>query len=171
MIDAVKTGDQTVVLRFATPGDTSLILEFVHKLAKYERLSHEVVATEELLADALFGERPVAEVILVHHGETPAGFALFFTSFSSYLGRPGITIEDLFVEPDLRGKGIAKRLLGFIARLAIERGCGRIEWGVLDWDDPAVRMYRKSGAEALSDWNVFRVSGEALEQLATHQRD
>ncbi len=171
MSDSARTGDPKIALRFATPADTGLILEFIHKLAQYEKLAHEVVATEELLGDALFGKRPVAEAVLAHHADTPAGFALFFSNFSSYLGRPGIHIEDLFVEPGLRGKGVAKRLVRFIARLAVERGCGRLEWGVLDWDDPAARLYRDFGAEALSEWSVFRLSGPALERLAADPRE
>ena len=171
MNDSDKAGGSNIVLRFATPDDTRLILEFVHKLAKYEKLGHEVLATEELIGDALFGQQPVAEVVLAYHGDTPAGFVLFFRNFSSYLGRPGIHIEDLFVEPEMRGRGIAKRILGFISQLAIQRGCGRIEWGVLDWDDPAVRLYRKAGAEALSEWSLYRISGEALENLATLSRE
>lgn len=167
MNDTTPAGVSTIALRFATPDDTPLILEFIHKLARYEKLAHEVVATEALLGEALFGEHPVAEVVLAHDGDTPAGFALFFRNFSSYLGRSGIHIEDLFVEPQMRGKGIAKQLLAFIARLALERGCGRLEWGVLDWDDPAVRLYRKTGAEALSEWSVYRVSGDAIAELAS----
>lgn len=166
MNETTPRGAPGLTLRFATPDDVPLVLAFIHKLATYEKLAHEVVATEPLIADALFGEHPVAEVVLAHHRGEPAGFALFFRNFSSYLGRPGIHIEDLFVEPALRGNGIARRLLGFVARLALERGCGRLEWGVLDWDDPAVRLYGKTGAEALSEWSVYRVSGEALERLA-----
>jgi GNAT superfamily N-acetyltransferase len=143
-----------------------LILSFIRELAEYERLSHEVVATEEALRDHLFGERPVAEVVIAESGGDPAGFALFFHSFSTFLGRPGIYLEDLYVKPEFRGKGMGRALLIHLARLAKERGCGRLEWSVLDWNEPAIGFYRGLGASPVGGWTVYRVSGEALEGLA-----
>jgi GNAT superfamily N-acetyltransferase len=143
-----------------------LILAFIEELAEYERLSHEVVATEETLRRWLFGGRPVAEVLIGEDGEKPTGFALFFHSFSTFLGRPGIYLEDLYVRPEFRGRGIGRALLVHLARLAKERGCGRLEWSVLDWNEPAIGFYRDIGASPVSGWTVYRVSGEALEELA-----
>jgi GNAT superfamily N-acetyltransferase len=142
-----------------------LILSFIRELAEYERLSHEVVATEEALRDHLFGERPVAEVVIAESGGDPAGFALFFYSFSTFLSRPGIYLEDLYVKPEFRGKGMGRALLIHLARLAKERGCGRLEWSVLDWNEPAIGFYRGLGASPVGGWTVYRVTGEALEGL------
>ena len=143
-----------------------LILSFIRELAEYERLSDEVVATEEALRAHLFGERPVAEVVIGEEGGTPAGFALFFHSFSTFLGRPGIYLEDLYVRPESRGRGVGRALLVHLARLAKERGCGRLEWSVLDWNEPAIGFYGRLGASPVDGWTVFRVTGEALEELA-----
>ena len=143
----------------------ALILSFIRELAEYERLSHEVVATEEALRDHLFGERPVAEVVIAEDGEAAAGFALFFHSFSTFLGRPGIYLEDLYVRPAFRGRGTGRALLVHLARLAKERGCGRLEWSVLDWNEPAIGFYRRIGASPVGGWTVYRLSGEALEGL------
>ena len=149
----------------ATPADVPLIFDFVRKLAEYEKLSHEVVATEEGLRDGLFGARPVAEVLLAYWADEPAGFALFFHNFSTFVGKPGIYLEDLFVETKHRGRGIGKGLLARVAQIAYERGCGRLEWAVLDWNRPAIDFYRSMGAAAMHDWTVFRLSGDALRRL------
>ena len=150
----------------AQEADVALILSFVRKLADYENLPHEVAATEDGLRAALFGERRIAEVVLAYLNERPAGFALFFHNFSTFLGRPGIYLEDLFVEPELRGQGIGRALLVYLARVARERGCGRLQWSVLDWNAPAIGFYERLGAVPLKEWTVYRVTGEALERLA-----
>ena len=155
-----------VHVRAASEKEVPLILAFIKELAEYERLSHEVVATEEFLREHLFGERPVAEVIVAEEGTDPAGFALFFHSFSTFLGRPGIYLEDLYVRPEFRGRGMGRVLLVHLARLARERGCGRLEWSVLDWNEPAIGFYRGIGASPVGGWTVYRVTGEALEDLA-----
>ncbi|HET7478638.1 MAG TPA: GNAT family N-acetyltransferase [Rubrobacteraceae bacterium] len=155
-----------LVVRPATEEDVPLILAFVRELAEYERLSHKVAATGEDLRRSLFGERRFAEVLLAYLGEEPAGFALFFHNFSTFLGRPGIYLEDLFVRPEYRGAGVGRVLLSHLARLAVERGCGRLEWWVLDWNEPAIGFYRKLGAAPMDDWTVYRVTGEALDRLA-----
>ena len=153
-------------IRPATERDVPLILSLIRELAEYERLSHEIVATEEILRDSLFGERPAAEVLLGYVGDDPAGFALFFHNFSTFLGRPGIYLEDLYVRPEFRGAGIGRAMLVHLARLARERGCGRLEWSVLDWNEPAIGFYKSLGASPVSGWTVYRVTGEALEALA-----
>ena len=149
----------------ASERDVAVILSFIRKLADYEKLSHQVAATEDLLRKTLFGERRVAEVLIAYLADEPAGFALYFHNFSTFLGRPGIYLEDLFVEPGHRGKGIGKALLIEIARIAKERDCGRVEWAVLDWNKPAIDFYRSLGAVPLDDWTLFRVTGEALDKL------
>jgi GNAT superfamily N-acetyltransferase len=153
-------------IREATEHDVPLILSLIRELAEYERLSHEVLATEEVLRDALFGERRVAEVVLGYVGDDPASFALFFHNFSTFLGKPGIYLEDLYVRPEFRGAGTGRALLAHLARLARERGCGRLEWSVLDWNEPAIGFYKGIGASPVSGWTVYRVTGEALEELA-----
>lgn len=153
-------------IREATEEDVPLILAFVRELAEYEKLSHEVVATEEALRDSLFGERRVAEVLLGYVEDEPAAFALFFHNFSTFLGKPGIYLEDLFVRPEFRGTGLGKAMLSHLAGLAKERGCGRLEWWVLDWNEPAIGFYKGLGAEPMDEWTVYRVTGEALERLA-----
>ena len=150
----------------ATPGDVGLILSLVRELADYEKLSHEVVATEDGLRDALFGARPAAETLIAYVDGEPAGFALFFTSFSTFAGRPGVYVEDLFVRPAARRLGIGRRLFAHVARLARERGCGRLEWSVLDWNEPALRFYAGLGARPLDEWTVHRLTGDALARLA-----
>jgi GNAT superfamily N-acetyltransferase len=154
------------MIRAATESDVPLILRFVRELAEYERLAHEVVATEEALGETLFGARPYAEVAIAEEDGEPAGFALFFHNYSTFLARPGIYLEDLYVRPEMRGRGIGRALLAHLARLAVERGCGRLEWWVLDWNADAIRFYRSLGAEAMDDWTVFRVAGDALRRLA-----
>ena len=146
--------------------DVSLILSFIKELAEYERLSHDVVATEELLRESLFGENVRAEVLIAYERDQAVGFALFFHNFSTFVGRPGIYLEDLYVKPHARGRGIGRALLSFLARLAKERGCGRLEWAVLDWNEPAIRFYKNLGAVPMSEWTVFRTTGVALDRLA-----
>jgi GNAT superfamily N-acetyltransferase len=153
-------------IRPAVAADVPIILEFIKKLAAYEKLSHEVVASEELLTETLFGAKRTAEVAIGYLGAKPVGFVLFFHNYSTFLGRPGIYIEDLFVEEDSRGRGCGRALLLYVARLAKERRCGRLEWSVLDWNEPAIGFYKKLGAVPMSDWTVFRMTGEALDTLA-----
>ncbi len=155
-----------VEIRPATAEDAPLILGFIRELAEYEKLSHEVVATEDSLREALFGERSFAEVLLAFLGEEPIGFALFFHNFSTFLGRPGIYLEDMYVRPEFRGVGVGRALLVHIAGLARDRNCGRLEWSVLDWNEPAIGFYERIGASPVSGWTVYRVTGEALEELA-----
>ena len=156
-----------ILVREASAADVALILAFIRELAEYERLSHEVVATEDGVRESLFGERPYAEVLIAEHDGSPAGFALFFHNYSTFLGRPGIYLEDLYVRPEFRGAGIGKKLLVRLARLARSRGCGRLEWWVLDWNEPSIGFYEKLGAVPMDDWTVYRVSGPALEDLAS----
>ncbi len=156
-----------VEIRPATEADVPLILSFIRELAEYERLSHEVVATEEALRDSLFGERRFAEVVLGYLADDPAGFALFFHSFSTFLGKPGIYLEDLYVRPEHRGAGIGRSLLVHLASLARERGCGRLEWSVLDWNEPSIEFYKALGAVPMDEWTIFRVTGDALTRLGT----
>jgi len=154
-------------LRPATEADLDTIIELIHALAEYEREPNAVQLDREVLRGHLFGERPMAEVLLAEtDGGESAGFALFFHNFSTWLGRPGIWLEDLFVRPEFRGQGHGKALLVRLAQIARERGCGRLEWPVLDWNEPSIAFYRALGAEALDEWTIYRVSGEALEQLA-----
>lgn len=155
-----------LVTREATIDDVPLLLTFIKELAEYERLLHEVVATEELLRATLFGERRVAEVLIGEHAGDAVGFALFFHNFSTFVGRPGIYLEDLYVRPAHRGKGFGRALLTHLARLAKRRGCGRLEWAVLDWNEPAIGFYRGLGAVAMDEWTVYRVAGDALDRLA-----
>jgi GNAT superfamily N-acetyltransferase len=162
----IQTQIPGFVIREATIADVSLILAFIRDLAEYEKLLHEVVATEETLRETLFGNRRVAEVVIGYLDNQPVSFALFFHNFSTFLGRPGIYLEDLFVKPETRGKGIGKMMLAFLAKLAKDRGCGRLEWWVLDWNEPAIRFYRSIGAVPMDEWTVNRVTGDALEQLA-----
>ena len=156
----------TVSIRPATHDDLPVIAELIRGLARYEKLEHEVVMTEELLAASLFGKRQYAEVLLAEDDGEAVGFALFFHNFSTFLGRPGIYLEDLFVVPEHRGKGIGRLLLASLARLAVERGCGRLEWAVLDWNQDAIRFYERMGARPNSGWTVYRLTGEALSGLA-----
>lgn len=142
-----------------------LILSFIRKLAEYERLSSKVVADEEQLRKSLFGPRPAAEVAIAYFGEKPAGFAVYFHNFSTFAGRAGIYLEDLFVETQFRGKGVGKSLLVFLAKLAEERGCARIDWAVLDWNEPAKAFYSRLGAEPMEDWTIYRLSGAGLKSL------
>jgi GNAT superfamily N-acetyltransferase len=153
-------------IRPAVAEDVPLIFSFVKELAAYERLSHEVVATEDGLREELFGDRPVAEVILAYLGSTPVGFALFFHNMSTFVGRRGLYLEDLYVRPEYRGRGFGRAMLLYLARLAKQRRCGRFEWAVLDWNEPAIAFYKTLGAVPMDQWTVFRLTGEALELLA-----
>ncbi len=155
-------------LRPATPADVALILAFIRELAVYERLEHEVRATEDDLRKALFGERPVVEAVIASLDGEPVGYALFFANFSTFLGKPGLYLEDLFVRPAARGAGIGRELLEYLARVAVERGWGRFEWSVLDWNEPSIAFYKKVGAKPMEEWTVFRITGEALTRLARH---
>ncbi len=156
----------SIRIRSATKEDVPVVAELIRGLARYEKLEHEVVMTEDLLAAGLFGERPYAEVLLAVDEDRPVGFALFFHNFSTFRGRPGIYLEDLFVVPEERGSGIGRALLEHLARLAVDRGCGRLEWAVLDWNRDAIAFYERLGARPNSDWTVYRLTGEALATLA-----
>src|SRR6185437_7926262 len=156
----------TVTVRPALECETPLILQFVRELAQYEHLEEQMIAGEEQMRAALFGPRPYAEVVFVCWEAQPVGFALFFHSFSTFLGRPGIYLEDLFVRRQFRGRGCGRRLLVWLAELAVERGCGRLEWAVLAWNAPAIGFYRRLGAVPMEEWTVFRLAGAALETLA-----
>jgi GNAT superfamily N-acetyltransferase len=152
-------------IRVATESDVATILSFINKLAEYEKLSHEVAATEALLRETLFGPRRTAEVAVGTFEGAPVGFVLFFHNFSTFLGRPGLYIEDLFVEESFRRRGFGGALLRYVAKLAVQRKCGRLEWSVLDWNQPAINFYKKLGAIPMEDWTVFRVTGENLQNL------
>jgi GNAT superfamily N-acetyltransferase len=153
-------------IRAATASDVESIVAFIRELAEYERLEHEVVATSDSIRQWLFGARPAAEVLIAEIAGEAVGFALFFTSFSTFLAQPGIYLEDLFVRPAYRGAGIGRALLQRVAELACERGCGRLEWAVLDWNEPAIGFYERLGAKAMGEWTTWRVTGEALEVMA-----
>jgi GNAT superfamily N-acetyltransferase len=157
-------------IRRAVRSDVPQILRFIRGLAEYERLAGACVASEESLAETLFGARAYAEVLIADWNAEPAGFALFFHSYSTFLARPGIFLEDLFVEPDRRGNGIGKGLLAELARIAVERGCGRLEWSVLDWNETAIGFYKALGAVPMEEWTGFRLTGPALERVASLRR-
>jgi GNAT superfamily N-acetyltransferase len=150
----------------ATELDLPVIVDMIRALAEYEKLSHMVAATEERLRETLFGIKPAAEVLLAHDERECAGFAVFFATYSTFLAQPGLYLEDLYVKPHLRGNGIGSALLKHLARIATERGCGRVEWGVLDWNQPSIEFYKKLGAVPMDEWTKYRLTGEALERLA-----
>jgi GNAT superfamily N-acetyltransferase len=150
----------------ATDADVPTILALVTALADYEHLTHEVVADDASLRASLFGAHPSAEAIIARHGGEAIGFALWFHNYSTFLGRRGLYLEDLFVLPAWRGRGVGRALLAYLARVAVARGCGRMEWAVLDWNEPALAFYRRLGARPLDDWTVHRLTGEALHLLA-----
>jgi GNAT superfamily N-acetyltransferase len=156
----------SIDIRTATLADVPVILAFIVALAEYEKLAHAVMATQEMLREHLFGPRPAAEVLIASMDEHPVGFALFFPSFSTFLARPGIYLEDLFVRPEARGRGVGKALLKSVAKIAAQRHCGRLEWAVLDWNEPAIAFYKKLGAVAMDEWTTMRVTGETLDQLS-----
>jgi GNAT superfamily N-acetyltransferase len=153
-------------LATATKSDVPIILQLIRLLAEYEKMVDEAVATEADLERALFGSRPAAEVIIAYAGDEPAGFALYFQSFSTFLGRPGLYLEDIFVKPEWRKQGLGRMLLSRLARIAVDRGYGRMEWSVLNWNEMALRVYRTAGAKPMSDWTVYRLTGSALQDLA-----
>jgi GNAT superfamily N-acetyltransferase len=150
----------------ASEADVPVILELIRGLAEYEKLSHKVTATEARLRETLFGAKPAAEVLLAYRDEECAGFAVFFTNYSTFLAQPGIFLEDLYVKPHLRGKGIGLALLKHLAGMAVKRDCGRMEWEVLDWNEPSIGFYKKLGAVAMDEWTKYRLTGEAIERLA-----
>jgi len=160
------TASSELTITPTTEADLPQILAFIKGLAEYERLADSVVATEEILRRSLFGPRPYAECVIARWNGEPAGFALFFHNFSTFLGRPGIYLEDLFVKPEMRGKGVGRVLLGHLAKLAVERDCGRLEWAVLDWNESAIGFYKSIGALPLDDWKIFRLKGDALTRMA-----
>jgi GNAT superfamily N-acetyltransferase len=153
-------------IREATESDVPLILQFIRDLAEYEKLLHVVMATEEHLRSTLFGDSPFAEVLIGEEDGAAAGFALFFHNYSTFLAQPGIYLEDLFVKPEYRGRGYGKALLARLAQIARERNCGRVEWAVLDWNEPSINFYKSLGARVMDEWHTFRLTGEALEKLA-----
>ena len=161
----VKPSPEEFRIRFATESDVKLILQFITALGEYEKLNLEVVATEEKLLNSIFRHR-MAEVIIGEFNGEPVGFALFFHNYSTFLGQAGIYLEDLYIKPAMRGKGFGKSMLSFLAKLAIERDCGRLEWACLDWNEPAINFYTKLEANAMDDWTVYRLSGETLLKLA-----
>lgn len=158
-----------ITIRPATEHDVPLILTLIRELAEYERMSDEVVADEALLRESLFGASGGAEAVIADYRGEPAGFALFFHNFSTFVGRKGLYLEDLYVRPEHRGRGLGRRLLAHLARLAVERGCRRFEWAVLDWNEPAIGFYRRLGAVAMDEWTTFRLTGPALERLAAEE--
>ena len=156
----------TFKIRPANANDAGTIIALIKELADYERLSHEVVATADDIRDSLFGQHPYAAALIGEYEGIPISFALFFYNFSTFLGKPGIYLEDLYVKPDYRSRGFGRRMLAHIAHLAIERGCGRFEWSVLDWNTPAIRTYDKLKAKPMKDWILYRLTGDALQELA-----
>ena len=155
-----------LTLRTAEPADVPQILRFIRALGEYERLTHEIRATEAALHATLFGEHRYAEVLLAHYEGQPAAFALYFPNYSTFLARPGIYLEDLFVDPLYRGRGVGKALLQELARITVQRGCGRLEWSTLDWNRPAIDFYLRLGAVELSEWSLYRLAGKALRRMA-----
>jgi GNAT superfamily N-acetyltransferase len=162
----MTTGPFTI--RATTREDVPLLIRFIRELSVYEKLAHDVTATEELLRDNLFDRRRAAEAVLAFEGERAVGFALYFHNFSTFVGKPGLYLEDVYVLPDCRGRGYGKALMVHLARIAVARDCGRFEWWVLDWNEPSIRFYRSLGAIGMDDWTVQRVAGDALTQLAAH---
>lgn len=160
----------TLSIRPATPADLPLIAQLIRDLAEYEKLAHEVRFDEAVLSQKLFGARPYAEVVIGELDGAPQGFALFFHNFSTFEGKPGIYLEDLFVRPEARGSGLGKALLSHLAMLAVERDCARLEWSVLDWNTPAIGFYKKLGARLMDEWTVMRVDGAALARLGAGAR-
>src|SRR5216117_2874018 len=165
----MKTPNEFMI-RPARLEDVPIILQLIRDLATYERAPNEVTATEEQLVDVLFGEKPVAEVLLAFEGKSPVGFAVFFHNFSTWLGRPGLYLEDLFVKPEKRGKGYGRALLIELAKIERDRGCGRMEWAVLDWNEPAIKFYRALGAKPMHEWTVFRLTRDGIASLADSGR-
>jgi GNAT superfamily N-acetyltransferase len=161
-----QTSLQELSIREAVEQDVPLLLSFIRELAVYEKMLDDVVATEESLRESLYGGRRVAEALIGEWEGRPVAFAVYFHNFSTFVGRPGLYLEDLYVKPEMRGKGIGKAMLAYLANLAKERRCGRFEWAVLDWNEPAIGFYRSLGAVPMDEWTVFRITGEALDKLA-----
>lgn len=153
-------------LRSPTEDEVHLVVGFIHELAEYEKLSHECLISEEALRESLFGSRPYAETFLAFLDDEPIGFCLFFHNYSTFLGKPGLYLEDVYIQPEYRNRGYGKLILARLAALAIERGCGRFEWAVLDWNEPSIAFYRKIGAVPMNEWTVQRLTGDALHALA-----
>jgi GNAT superfamily N-acetyltransferase len=156
----------TVQIRDATISDVPMVLQLIRDLATYERAPNDVIATEQGLQEVLFGEQPSAKVVMIFESEEAVGFAVYFFNFSTWLGRPGLYLEDLFVKPETRGRGYGRALLIHLAKIARDHGCGRMEWAVLDWNEPAIQFYRKLGAIPLEDWTVFRLTHNGINRLA-----
>lgn len=165
MAEYIQTSNPKFLLRFSEQEDCKLILHFIKELARYENLLDQVVATEEILKEWLF-ERKVGEVLIGEYEGKPIGFMLFFYNFSTFLGKAGLYLEDLYVEPEMRGKGLGKIMLSQLAKLAVQRRCGRVEWACLDWNEPSVQFYKSLGAVPMDEWTVYRLTGENLDQLA-----
>jgi len=161
---------EDVTIRPATPDDVPTILALIGELAEYERLAHEVATTVESLHRSLFGPRPAAEAVIAESDGQAVGYAIYFTSFSSFTGRPGIYLEDIYVRPVRRGKGVGKRLLAHVAGVAVERDCARLEWAVLDWNEPSIGFYESLGARAMSEWTVYRLTSQAIADVAALER-
>lgn len=161
--------DAQIEIKFATEADIPLILSLIKDLAVYEKLSHEVVATESMLHESLFGEKPYAEVGIGYCDSTPGGYVLFFHNFSTFTGRPGIYIEDIFVKEAFRGKGLGKALFMYVAGQANDRNCTRLEYSVLNWNEPALNFYKQFGAQLMDDWSLYRISGKTLQLLCSPQ--
>lgn len=157
---------ENFTIRIAREKDVSLILDFIKRLAEYEKLSHEVTATEDILKKSIFEKDSPVEVLLGYNGSNPVAFALFFHNFSTFIGKKGLYLEDLFVLPEERGKGFGKAMLVHLAKIAVERDCGRFEWSVLDWNEPAIKFYKNIGAVPMEDWTVYRLHGKALKNLS-----
>ena len=162
----MPVGGEAVRIARATEADVPLILALIKALADYERMSEDVVATEERLKTSLFGPNAHTEVVIAYVGDEPAGFALWFYNYSTFLGRAGLYLEDLFVKPEWRRRGVGRALLQHLAQVAVDRNCGRMEWSVLDWNEPAIQFYRRIGARAMDEWTVFRLTGDALQRAA-----
>lgn len=158
---------EEIIVRSATPADVSILFELIKALAEYEKLSHAVTGSAQMLKEHLFGERPLAEAVVAEYKSETVGFALFFHNYSTFLTKPGIYLEDLFVLPEYRGRGIGKKLITHLAQLAVERNCGRLEWSVLDWNSPAIAFYQGIGADILDEWRICRVMGDSLSTLAS----
>ncbi len=165
MSQKIETRIENVTFRLAQAEDVGLVLKFIKELADYEELLHEVVATEEILMETIF-EKKAAEVVIAEYADEAIGFALFFHNFSTFLGRPGLYLEDLYVRPEMRGKGIGKLLLAYLAKLARDRNCGRLEWWCIDWNTPSIDFYKSLGAIPMDEWTVYRVTDKALVDLA-----
>jgi len=162
----MKTKNKNFIIRPAIKEDCSLILDFIMELATYEKLAHEVVTDVTTLEESLFGETSYAKVVIGEYKNKPVSFALYFHNFSTFLGRPGLYLEDLYVKSEIRGKGLGKIMLSYLAKIAVNLNCGRFEWWVLDWNKPAIRFYKTIGAESMTEWTVNRVSGDNLIKLA-----